>query len=284
MVYNCVITTTEQNEKIIWDFLLAHIKNEYGVAGLIGNLFGESTLRPENLENIYEKRWKTSDAAYTDAINNGTYTREQFKNDKGGYGIAQWTFWSRKEGLYDYAKQLGVLINDLNMQLNYLWIELTTKYTTTLDVLYNAKSVKEASDEVLVHFEHPGAVDDPNKVDKVKATRYSYSMNYYDKFATGSEPTGIYMYDGVNYAPVFDPTFYSNRYNDLKKAFGTDATALFNHFTRYGMKEARQASKDFNPKTYRSRYNDLNKAFGNNWPEYYKHYCVYGKAEGRIGS
>lgn len=91
----------------------------------------------------------------------------------------------------------------------------------------------------------------------------------------------VYTYNGLEYNLVFDPNYYSNRYADLKSAFGTNANKLFNHFCTYGMKEGRQAISTFNVKKYQSYYNDLQKAFGSNLPLYYKHYIEHGKKENR---
>ena len=92
-----------------------------------------------------------------------------------------------------------------------------------------------------------------------------------------------YIYENIDYTSVFDPVFYSNKYSDLKAAFGNNTTLLFNHFIKNGMKEARQAITTFDPKIYRQKYPDLNAAFGNNWEYYYKHYCTIGRNEGRTG-
>lgn len=91
-----------------------------------------------------------------------------------------------------------------------------------------------------------------------------------------------YVYNNLDYSVVFNPTYYANTYADLKKAFGTNATALFNHFKQYGMKEGRKASSNFDVKVYKEKYTDLQKAFGTDYPSYYKHYIQYGKKEGRI--
>lgn len=286
----CEKTTTAQNEKPIWDYLMSKLNNAYGVSGMMGNLFAESGLRPENLQNTFEKKFGLSDTQYTDKVNNNI--NYDFVYDHSGYGLAQWTYWSRKDGLQKLCKQRNKPIQDRATQLDWLWQELNTSYKGTLNILKNATSVKQASDEVLLHFEHPGAVDDPDRVEGVKAERLNYSMIFYNKYA-GSTPTptptptpvpsGKYVYQGVDYSPVFDPVYYNNKYNDLQKAFNGDADKLFNHFTTYGMKEARQACATFNPVVYRSKYSDLQQAYGNNWPEYYKHYCVYGVKEGRKG-
>ena len=85
---------------------------------MMGNLFAESALSPINLQNTYEKKLRYSDSTYTIAVDNGTYTN--FIKDSAGYGLAQWTFWSRKQNLLNYAKSKGVSIGDLNMQLEFL--------------------------------------------------------------------------------------------------------------------------------------------------------------------
>ena len=91
----------------------------------------------------------------------------------------------------------------------------------------------------------------------------------------------VFSYMGVDFSPVFDPDYYANRYPDLEGAFGFDHSALWEHFTTFGMWEFRQASAEFNPQVYFDRYEDLRKAFGDYKPLYYWHYCYFGKSEGR---
>lgn len=85
----------------------------------------------------------------------------------------------------------------------------------------------------------------------------------------------------ADYAAVFDATYYAEHYPDLKAAFGTDETALLNHFITCGMTEGRQGNAEFNVQVYKERYSDLKAAFGDNLPAYYMHYITNGKAEGR---
>lgn len=107
------------NELVIHDYLRAKGLNEYGVAGLMGNLFAESGLNPRNLQNSYEKSLSMNDNAYVTAVDNGTYTN--FVYDKAGFGLAQWTYWSRKQNLLNFARAAGKSIGDLIMQLDFLW-------------------------------------------------------------------------------------------------------------------------------------------------------------------
>ena len=90
------------NERIIWDYLKSQGLNNYGTAGLMGNLFAESALNPQNLQNTFEKKLNYTDATYTAAVDNGSYGN--FVRDSAGYGLAQWTFWSRKQNLLNFAK------------------------------------------------------------------------------------------------------------------------------------------------------------------------------------
>lgn len=146
-------TGSEADQKKIWDYLLAKIGNEYGVAGLMGNLYAESVLRSNNLQQTYEKSLGYIDATYTAAVDNGSYTN--FVRDSAGYGLAQWTYWSRKEKLLNFANEAKKSIGDCQMQLDFLWYELSKNYKSTLEVLKNATSVKEASDVVLHKYEAP---------------------------------------------------------------------------------------------------------------------------------
>jgi len=66
---------------------MSKINNAYGVAGLMGNLYAESGLRSNNLQNTYEKTLGMTDEKYTAMVDNGSYTN--FVHDSAGYGLAQ---------------------------------------------------------------------------------------------------------------------------------------------------------------------------------------------------
>jgi len=171
------------NEKKIWDFLLAAGLNEFGVAGLMGNIYAESGLNPQNLQNTYEKKLGLSDAEYTAAVDSGKYSN--FVRDSAGYGLCQWTYWSRKENLLAYAKNAKKSIGDLDMQLGFLLKELTEGYPSVLRVLKHCGSVQEASDAVLLKFERPA-----DQSASAKARRAKYGQSYYDKYARSQSGNG----------------------------------------------------------------------------------------------
>ena len=143
----------ETPKQTIWNFLCDKIGNAYGAAALMGNLQAESGLKAGNLQNSYERSLGMADDAYTSAVDDGSY--DNFVNDGAGYGIAQWTYYSRKQALLDFAKERGTSIGDINTQLEFLWKELSESYTGVLNALKNASSIREASDVVLKQFERP---------------------------------------------------------------------------------------------------------------------------------
>ena len=172
--------TGSTNEERIWNYLRSAGLNACGTAGLMGNLYAESGLSPINLQNTYEKSLGMTDAQYTAAVDAGTYTN--FARDSAGYGLAQWTYWSRKQNLHDFAKNAGKSIGDLEMQLEFLLKELNGY--GLLSALKTASSVKAASDVILTQFEKPA-----DQSDAAKTRRAGYGQAYYDKYA-GKNTTG----------------------------------------------------------------------------------------------
>ena len=171
----------------IWNYLKSKGLSNHGVAGLMGNLEAESDLNPKNLENLCEKRLREAgkpyctDEAYTAAVDRGEIGREEFLHPlpgkQYGYGVAQWTSSGRKAGLYDMAKSRGVSIGDLEMQLDFLMQEISTSYKSVLAKLKTARSVRAASDAVLIDFERPS-----DQGEAVQRKRAEYGQKYYDKF------------------------------------------------------------------------------------------------------
>ena len=169
-------TGSVADEKSIWNFLMVHIDNEYGVAGLMGNLYAESALRSNNLQQTYETKLGYNDATYTAAVDEGTYTN--FVKDSAGYGLVQWTYWSRKEQMLKFHQSKGKSIGDLQTQLEFLIKELSESYKTVWNELKNATSILAASNSVLLNFERPA-----NQGESVQKKRAEYGQKYYDKYA-----------------------------------------------------------------------------------------------------
>ena len=175
-------STVKENDEIIWDFFKSKGLNDFAVAGLMGNLKAESNLRPDNLQNSFEGRLG-SDAEYVKKIDSGRYSKISFANDHAGFGLAQWTWHTRKEALYDYAKSQGKSIADLVMQLEFLWNELQG-YTQLMRTLKNTNSIYDSSTAVLTQYEKPA-----NQGTAVKQTRAKYGQEIFDRNTKKAETT-----------------------------------------------------------------------------------------------
>lgn len=152
-----------------------------GIFGLFGNLYAESGMKPGNLQNSSEKKLGLTDEAYTAAVDSGSY--KNFVHDSAGYGLAQWTYWSRKEAMLAFHQAKGVSIGDALTQAEFLYKELSEGYKSVLSVLKTAASIREASDAVLLQFEKP-----KDQSETVQEKRASYGQEY----------EALYQKEGVN--------------------------------------------------------------------------------------
>ena len=168
------------NAQKMWNYFKSKGLNDYGIAGLMGNLYCESGLNPMNLQNSYEKSLGYTDSEYTMAVDNGSYTN--FVKDKAGYGLAQWTYWSLKEEMLNYHKSKNKSIGDGDTQMEFLCHQLSKSYKSVWTTLQTAKSVLEASNAVLLKFERPA--DQSVYIQNKRATA---GQKYYDAYASKNE-------------------------------------------------------------------------------------------------
>lgn len=164
--------------KSIWDYLISKGYTRAGAAGIMGNLYAESGLNPNNIQNTFEKKLG-SDDVYTSKINNRSYSKSQFAGDSAGYGLAQWTYKTRKKKLYEATIEKGKSINDLTGQLDYLTNELASDYSRVNNKLKSTSSINDASDIMLLDFEKPAGAEGK------KNERRSYSQNMMNQYGSG---------------------------------------------------------------------------------------------------
>ena len=127
------------NEKVIWDFIYSKCGNPYGTAALMGNLMAESSLNPRNVTG-------SKDPDYVQKANAGLI---DFVHDGHAFGLVQWCYRTRKEGLLYYAQTLGASVGDINIQLEYMWKELKESYKTAYNAIINASNIRESSDVII---------------------------------------------------------------------------------------------------------------------------------------
>ena len=120
--------------------------------------------------------------AYTAQVDAGNISRGEFIHGGpggGGYGLLQWTFWSRKAGLYDTAKQMGVSIGSEEAAIAWLWRELnSTEYSDVLTALETGRDIRTMSDVFMHRFERPA-----DQSEAACARRAAFAEEFYREFA-----------------------------------------------------------------------------------------------------
>lgn len=135
-----------------------------GAAGLMGCFHYESNMQTNNLENVFENRFGTTDKQYTAAVDSGaeserqfvtgrnaTYMSHQTPGEAVGYGIAQFTSSNLKQSLYNNTVKQGKSISDPNVQLGE--IVNTLRSRGILDTINNAASPTAANQQFLWKYE-----------------------------------------------------------------------------------------------------------------------------------
>lgn len=167
-----------QTAKEAYAFFAAAGCTDAGIAGLLGNIYAESHLRTNCVEELLLKRYRdegflpgwsekpydnTNYARYMQLYRSGQISREEFLSPRRytgsphqyGFGLCQWTTHARKERLLALATDDGRSIDDVDLQLGLIYLELTTTYQTVWMTLCMTGSVREAAESVLTKYECP---------------------------------------------------------------------------------------------------------------------------------
>lgn len=130
-----------------------------GACAMLGNMQAESGLKSEIVQLGMTS---LSDEDYTHRANSGAV---DFVHDGIGYGLCQWTFWSRKHGLLEFAKSRGVSVGNEAMQVEYAVKELKTGYSTLWDYLCSTEAVATATAEICTKFEWPAVLNISRRIE-----------------------------------------------------------------------------------------------------------------------
>ena len=176
------------NEKLVEPFFKYFTEcglNNNGICGLLGNIYAESRLYPNNLQNSYEKKLGMTDEEYTMSVDNGSYTN--FVEDHAGYGLCQWTSAGRKAGLLNMARSKAVSISDPLTQFEWLYKELSSAYKGVLAELCTDKNTVESCARIVMcKFERPA-----NQSEENQKVRVGYAQDFYDKYCKEEKPTNL---------------------------------------------------------------------------------------------
>ena len=154
------------SEQTIYNVLIEGGLSPAGACAMLGNMYCESGLK----SNIVETRCSMGGPDYTYNVDNGFISREQFIRDSYGYGLCQWTYYTRKASLYDYAKSICASIGDERMQCDFCLFELQKDNLSLYNYLCKTSDLPEATKRICAEYERPATNNFADRINM--ATRY----------------------------------------------------------------------------------------------------------------
>lgn len=147
-----------------------------------GNMMCESNMQAD----IAQRGMTTlTDAEYTAAANSGAI---DFAHDAVGYGLCQWTYFSRKQRLLEYAKSIGVSVGDETMQVNFCLAELRGEYPALWEYLTTAQDLYGAAARICKEYERPAVNNIADRANAGNALYMQYGSQL-DAIAAGEAET-----------------------------------------------------------------------------------------------
>ena len=161
---------------------------EAAALGFLGNWACESGNEPFRLQGDFSP-YRTASKAYVQGITAGSISRDQFAHDQKGFGLAQWTYFSRKYALYDFWKANGTALDDADMQTKFAMHELRTDYRALYEFLQSTNDVFTATSRICREYERPAVNNIDARFAAANRIKYEIDLNAWDKDDPEPEPT-----------------------------------------------------------------------------------------------
>ena len=143
-----------------------------------GNMMCESNMQAD----IAQRGMTTlTDAQYTAAADSGTI---DFALDAVGYGLCQWTYFSRKQRLLEYARSVGTSVGDEGTQVNFCLAELRGEYPALWEYLKAAQDLYGAAARICKEYERPAVNNIADRANAGNALYMQYGSRL-DAIAAG---------------------------------------------------------------------------------------------------
>ena len=160
------------SEQSIYNALRNGGLSHAGACAMMGNMYCESLLDSK----IVETRCSMSGSDYTWNVDHGGISEHSFVHDAYGFGLCQWTYFTRKQELYQYAKSKGVSIGDEQMQCQFCINELKKYYSGLYNYLCKTDDLPTATRRICAEYERPAINNFADRINK--ATDYGSRLSY----------------------------------------------------------------------------------------------------------
>jgi len=127
-----------------------------GALGLMGNWVCESACEACRLQGDFSAG-RTASREYADRVDNGVMNEKVYAGDAKGWGLAQWTWHTRKSNLLTFCRQRSVSIANEEAQTDFALWELREYYPQLWQYLCSCRpdQLHEAVERVCREYEQP---------------------------------------------------------------------------------------------------------------------------------
>ena len=162
--------------------------SDIAVAGIMGNMEAESNCEAMRVQGDFSAT-RTISKIYAEKFN--TYPSECFTDAKG-WGLCQWTYYTRKEDLYQFCHDRGVGVEDEAAQVAFFLYEIKRDYSATWAAIQSAPDIRTAAYQMCHNYERP-AVDNID-------TRAKYGEQIYMQFHGSTvDESNDWLMDWIEY-------------------------------------------------------------------------------------
>ena len=144
-----------------------------GACATLAQILHESAFRPNNAEDSKG----IPDEVYTQQVDSGARTRQQFMTDGVGYGYAQWTEAGRKSRMYDFHRARGKSIGDSDTQISYLLWEMNNYFPNQWKLVTASHDLEKCVHDLLYYWENPAEKENNMR------RRLQDAQNYMKRFS-----------------------------------------------------------------------------------------------------
>ena len=149
--------------------------SQCGALAMIGNWQCESGLEPDRLQGDFSP-YRTVSKDYVRRIESFQLQRNQFAHDAKGFGLAQWTYFSRKQALWDMWHKSGLSIASAELQCKFALYELQNDYPMLLSYLKTTNDLYEATARICREFERPAINNIDARFQAANSLKYEINL------------------------------------------------------------------------------------------------------------
>ena len=141
----------------IWNYLKTHTSlPDEAIAGIMGNMEAESNCEACRKQGDFSADRHIS-KEYAQQVNSGMLPN--WHKDSIGWGLCQWTYFSRKQNLKSACESYGVGIEDESAQLAFMLAEMQMEFGNMWNRLLATPDIAEAAGLMCREYERPAVLN-----------------------------------------------------------------------------------------------------------------------------